>query len=316
MIKVSIIVPVYNAKNTLINCVNSLINQTLQDIEIILVNDCSTDNSLLIMQLLEEKYPEKILIIDSNINTGAGGARNIGLEYVRGEYIGFVDSDDEVAPTMFEKLYLKAKEGDYDIVDCGFYQESEDRAIIFTSDELSGELDGRKRSELIVAGGYICTKIFRTSYWKKHSLRFREKAILEDSEIIAYTMATAKNIGNVKEVLYNYKDTPGSSSKTPDTKWYVDNCFNAMSAIYSSLAPLDNYDEIKEAAEYEILQLYSYAINMLHISIKKDGNTFQNSELGRLRDFRKQFISAGYDNHYVKAKISYKDIQLMEQNDK
>lgn len=315
MPKVSIIVPVYNAKDTLIKCVGSLINQTLQDIEIILVNDCSTDNSFLIMQLLEEQYPEKILIINSDINRGAGGARNIGLNYASGEYIGFVDSDDEVAPRMFEKLYYKAKESDYDIVDCGFYQESEDRAIIFTSDELAGILDDNKRSELIASGGYICTKIFKASYWNESNFIFRENAILEDSEIIAYAMATANSIGNVKEVLYLYKDTPGSSSKTPNPLKYATNCYNAMQAIYTTLSPLDNYKELQEATEYEMLQMYSLAINILISSIKKDGNTYQLDLLKKLQLFRNQYITNGYENRYVKSKISSIDIDIMKLND-
>lgn len=315
MPKISIIVPVYNAKGTLIKCVGSLVNQTLQDIEIILINDCSKDNSFFVMQMLEEQFPEKLIIIDCDTNRGAGGARNIGLEYASGEYIGFVDSDDEVAPTMFEKLYNKAKEGDYDIVDCGFYKEAEDLAIIFTSDELAGNLDSHKRSELIVAGGYICTKIFKTSYWKEHRFSFRENAILEDSEIIAYAMATARNIGNVKEVLYLYKDTPGSSSKTPDTKWYVDNCFNAMNAIYKSLSPLDIYDELRNAAEYEMLQMYSYAINILIKSYKNKEQLRYIDELTKLKDFRQNFITHGYHNHYIESKITKEDIAIMQLND-
>ena len=316
MPKVSIIVPVYNAKDTLIKCVSCLVNQTLHDIEIILVNDCSTDNSFLIMQLLEKQFPDKLIIIDSDVNRGAGGARNIGLQYASGEYIGFVDSDDEVATTMFEKLYNKAVECDYDIVDCGFYKEDSDLAIIFTSDDLSGELNDHKRSELIVAGGYICTKIFRASYWRQHNLSFREKAILEDSEIVAYAMATAKNIGNVKEILYLYKDTPGSSSKTPDPKWYTDNCLSAMTAIYQALSPLANYEYIREAAEYEMLQMYSYSINILLGSIKeKDQSSFQLDMLTKLQSFRNKYITKDYDNQYVKAKISSIDIQIMKLND-
>jgi len=314
--KVSIIVPVYNAKETLIKCVSSLVNQTLQDIEIILVNDCSKDNSFLIMRLLEQQFSDKLIIIDSDKNRGAGGARNIGLQYASGEYIGFVDSDDEVAPTMYEKLYNKAKEANYDIVDCGFYKEDEDLAIIFTSDELAGTLNAHKRSELIASGGYICSKIFKSSYWNEFGFTFRENAILEDSEIIAYAMATAQNIGNVKDILYLYKDTPGSSSKAPDPVWYVDNCYNAMNAIYSSLSSLDYYSEIKMATEYEMIQLYSYSINILlkNASLFKPDHLLD--KLYKLQKFRNKCISSRYDNKYVKAKIHKNDIDIMILNDK
>lgn len=307
--------PVYNAKDTLIKCVGSLVNQTLDDIEIILVNDCSTDNSYLVMQLLEQQFPEKIIIIDSDKNRGAGGARNIGLQYATGEYIGFVDSDDEVATTMYEKLYNKANEADFDIVDCGFYKEDEDLAIIFTSDELAGTLNTSKRNELIASGGYICSKIFKSSYWFKHNFTFRENAILEDSEIIAYAMATAKNIGNVKEILYLYKNTPGSSSKTPDPKKYVTNCYNAIVAIHSALSSLDIYTEVREATEYEMIQMYSYAINILLKNASSLPSKYILDELSKLQKFRNTYISPGYDNKYVNAKIQSADINIMVMND-
>ncbi|MCR4687913.1 MAG: glycosyltransferase, partial [Lachnospiraceae bacterium] len=106
--KVSVIVPAYNVEDTLFDCIASLVMQTLNDIEIIIVNDCSTDHTYMVMQMLEEKFPDKIIIIDSPVNRGPGGARNLGMEYASGDYIGFVDSDDYVAKDMYEKLYNEA----------------------------------------------------------------------------------------------------------------------------------------------------------------------------------------------------------------
>lgn len=90
---VSIIVPCYNVEKYLPRCIESLVNQTLEDIEIILVNDASPDNSIKIMKEYELKYPNKIKIIDSQINLRQGGARNLGIDIATGEFIGFVDSD-------------------------------------------------------------------------------------------------------------------------------------------------------------------------------------------------------------------------------
>ena len=315
MKKVSIIVPVYNAKDTLIPCVGNIINQTLQDIEIILINDCSTDNSLLIMQLLKERFPDKITIIDSPVNLGAGGARNLGLEIASGEYIGFVDSDDIIDTTMYEKLYNKAIETDCDIVDCGFYFEEQDLSIIYTSDELTGTLDSQKRNELIASGGYIVTKLFKSSYIKNHDFVFRNNVILEDSEIIAYVFATAQSIANVKEVLYIYKNYSNSSSKTVDPHKYFNSCYEAMNAIYKKLSPLDNYSELKESIEYEILQMYSYAINVSLSFGSKTPDFDVLDHLKKLQTFRNSFISKGYNNKYVKNKISKADLEIMTLND-
>ena len=118
--KVSIIVPVYNTEKYLSKCLDSLVKQTLDDIEIILVNDGSTDHSQEILYEYKEKNPEKIRII-SKINEGQGAARNVGIKAAIGEYIGFVDSDDYVALDMFEKLYKAAKEAEADLVTCNYY---------------------------------------------------------------------------------------------------------------------------------------------------------------------------------------------------
>lgn len=316
MKKVSVIVPVYNAKDTLINCVGSLVKQTLQDIEIILVNDCSTDNSLLIMQLLKEKFPDKIVLIDSPVNQGAGGARNLGVAAASGEYIGFVDSDDLVDPTMYEKLYHQAVRTGYDIIDCGFVREATGKAVVYTSDDLTGELDDEKRSRLIVAGGYIWSKIFKTSFFKSPDFVFRNHAILEDSEIIAFAFATAKSIGNVKEALYLYKDTADSLSKAADPKHYYNSCLDAMKAIYDKLSPLPGYEGIRESVEYEMLQLYSYAVNACLTLGIEDSDFDVVSRLKEIRKFRSGHITPGYCNRYVKAKIEPEAVRIMELNDR
>ena len=115
--KVSVIVPVYNAAKTLAPCLGNLVHQTLPGLELILVNDASTDGSDTILAACEQQFPENIILINLEENLGPGGARNVGLSYASGEYIGFVDSDDLADPTMFETLYAHAKEGNYDMVD-------------------------------------------------------------------------------------------------------------------------------------------------------------------------------------------------------
>lgn len=117
-IKISVIVPIYNTDKFLTKCIDSIINQTLQEIEIILINDGSTDNSNNICLEYEEKYPEKIRYIN-NKNIGCSATRNLGIELARGEYISFVDSDDYIEKTMYEELISIAKKEKKDIVICG-----------------------------------------------------------------------------------------------------------------------------------------------------------------------------------------------------
>ena len=104
--KLSVIVPVYNmaAEGKLNFSMDSLINQTIADYEIIAVDDCSTDNSLEILREYEKRYPKKLKVIASPVNKKQGGAKNLGLEAAKGEWIGFMDSDDWITPDYYEKL--------------------------------------------------------------------------------------------------------------------------------------------------------------------------------------------------------------------
>ena len=114
MIKVSVIVPVYNVDLYLVECLDSIINQTLKEIEIICVDDCSTDNSYMILEEYSKK-DSRIKLIKHKENRGLGPARNTGIENATGEYISFIDSDDYVSLDFLENLYSTAKKFDLDI---------------------------------------------------------------------------------------------------------------------------------------------------------------------------------------------------------
>ena len=109
--KLSIIVPVYNmaSDHKLEYCLDSLVNQTVEDYEIIAVDDCSTDNSMEILKEYERRFPEKFRAVHSEVNRHQGGAKNIGLRMAKGEWIGFIDSDDWIRPDMYERLIERAK---------------------------------------------------------------------------------------------------------------------------------------------------------------------------------------------------------------
>ena len=119
MIKVSVIVPVYNQEKRLHRCMDSLVNQTLDSIELIVINDGSTDKSLKVLNEYKEKYPKKIKLITRE-NKGISITRNEGLSIAKGKYVGFVDSDDYVELDMYEKLYNKVEQEKCDIVICNY----------------------------------------------------------------------------------------------------------------------------------------------------------------------------------------------------
>ncbi len=331
-IKVSIIVPAYNSHDTLARCLGSLVNQTLQDIEIIVVNDASIDDTWEIMQRCEAQFPDKVVIVDGGVNRGSGGARNQGFDLATGEYIGLVDSDDYVAPNMFELLYNKAKEGNYDIVDCGFYMEKTDRATIYTGDNVAGDLDDAKRNILIANGGYLVTKIFKRELFNEPVIRMREKVrCLEDTEILIYMFLRARNIGNVKEVLYNYCNNEGSATKTMEFESYYQSIYGAMKAIHDACHELPAYEGARQSVEYAIINLYSYGVNRcLYDHIRRCGadkknikrifdsiTTAEKEHLSDIAKLKKAIVRGSYgDNSEVTARISDIDILLMKECDR
>ncbi len=138
--KVSIIVPVYNSGKYLKTCLDSLVNQTLKNIEIIAVDDCSTDNSLLILMDYAKKY-HNIKVYHNRENLGQGASRNRGLDVARGEYIGFVDSDDYIRYTMYEDMYKAAVNNSAPLVSV---------LLLYVMDDIDLKNDVVLRSEPIV----------------------------------------------------------------------------------------------------------------------------------------------------------------------
>ena len=129
--KLSIIVPVFNmaAEGKLEYCLDSLVNQTVEDYEIIAVDDCSTDRSFEILKDYEARFPEKFRAVHSEVNRHQGGAKNIGMKMAAGDWIGFIDSDDWITPDMYEKLIQRAESTGADLVGCD-YCLTEEHSII------------------------------------------------------------------------------------------------------------------------------------------------------------------------------------------
>ena len=156
-IKVSVIIPVYNTEDYLRECIESLVNQTLREIEILIVNDGSTDSSLEIMKEFKNKYPNIIKIFDK-VNGGQASARNYALPFAQGEYLGFVDSDDCVDSTMYEEMYEKAEKEDADIVICDMVDHFPDRTVCYPSSRFENKFKVTPSA---------CNKLFKRSLVKE-----------------------------------------------------------------------------------------------------------------------------------------------------
>ena len=317
-IKVTVIVPVYNAEKTIAECLHQLMKQTLRELEILVVDDCSTDETASIVRALAAQSEGRIRMLRTGENSGAGGARNLGMDEARGAYIGFVDGDDLVVPEMYEKLYAVAQEQQSDFVDSGYYNEENDTAMLHTADAQTGTLDDEKRSALIVSGGYIVSKLFRRAFLTEQKMRFRKHAILEDSEFLTRIFATARSCANIKEVFYQYRYYPDSASREQEPGRYVTQLCNAMEANYLSVYKLPNYEGIREAVEYAVIQMYDYGV-IMSLKAFQDAHGTNRREvidmLKRLRQLRKKTARSGYQNRYVQEKINPTDISIMERND-
>ena len=189
--KVSVIVPVYNVEKYIDRCLNSLVNQTLKDIEIIVVNDGSPDDSQQVIDMYVKKYPKKIKSYIKE-NGGQGSARNFGLTVATGEYIGYVDSDDYVELDMYEKLYNKAIKNDLDIVICGSYNayENGNREV-----ELDREIFKDKKKNAFFGRMAVWNKIYKRELLIDSNVSFRSKLWYEDLDFTVQILSRAKKIG-------------------------------------------------------------------------------------------------------------------------
>lgn len=209
--KLSIIVPVHNmaAGNKLRYCLESLVNQTIADYEIIAVDDASTDESLAILKEFEAKYPWKFKAIQSYENRKQGGARNMGLDIAQGTWVGFVDADDWVAYDMYEKLIKKAEETGADVVGCDYSLTDKQSMEIGkvqpnNTMEQTGELTPEKYKLLVMNPGSMVIKIYYKPVIDEYHLRFPEKLFYEDNCAGPIWMLHFTHFELVDEPLYYY----------------------------------------------------------------------------------------------------------------
>ena len=209
--KLSIIVPVYNVKDYIRPCLDSLLAQRMEDFELILIDDGSTDGTAAILEGYAAKHGEKIVLRRVE-NGGQGRARNIAMDMARGEYIGFIDSDDWISPDMYPKLIAKAEEEGADIAFCDW----------MAVDAQGGERfipAGFQKDRLSVAGS-ACNKLFRRELIE--DIRFPAGLWYEDFYFSAIAVLKAKSLAYVKEPLYFYRQSQSSTMRNQNSAKNLD----------------------------------------------------------------------------------------------
>ena len=219
MKKVSVIVPVYNVEKYLSKCIDSLVNQTLEDIDIIVVNDGSLDGSQQIIDDFGGKFPEIIKAFQKE-NGGLSDARNFGLDRATGEFIGFVDSDDYVNPTMFEEMYALAQKHSAEMVICNLQKVDETGKITQKLTQIPNmpeKIDLENHFSVFSDLSYFaCNKIFKKDLFVDK--RFKKGVHFEDIQLIPQLLLKCTTIAQTQNYHYHYLERTDSITKTHTEK--------------------------------------------------------------------------------------------------
>lgn len=282
MKKVSVIVPVYNVEKYLRKCLNSLVNQTLKDFEIIIVNDGSTDGSQEIIEEFQAKYPERIKSFLKE-NGGLSDARNFGLAHVNSEFVGFVDSDDWVTENMFEQMYKLSQKNRAEMVICNLQKVDENGKVLQKLPQIPNMPEKiTLKSNISVFSDlsyFACNKIFREDLFD--GLQFKEGIHFEDIELIPQLLLRCKTISHTQEFHYQYLERADSISKS-HTKKGLDilKAVDAVSEVYNDTLFAKNQNALKN---FQILEgIYSF---LAYLAFVKDEKTYHemSAELDRFR---------------------------------
>lgn len=242
MIKVSIVVPVYNVENYLRKCLNSLVNQSLEEIEIIVVNDGSPDGSQKIIEEFAAKFPHKIIPL-KKANGGLSDARNYGIPFCKGKYIGFVDSDDYVEPTMYETLYKIAERNCSDIVMCDYYKEYENYRKRVHVNAVSNP---RQVFYCMLAAAW--NKIYKRSVIMDSGVRFPVGLYYEDTAFFSMLIPNVNRIDTVNEPFVHYVQREGSIANSQGIK--TEQIFQIFDEIIKDYKKKECIDEYYCEIEY------------------------------------------------------------------
>ena len=290
--KVSVIVPVYNVELYLEKCLDSLVNQTLKDMEIIIVNDGTKDNSEKIIKKYLKKY--KNIRYYKKENGGLSSARNYGIEFAKGTYIGFVDSDDYVKLDMFSKMYECAINNNSDIVVCDTIIKNKKNEYILKSNLLYSNDDIRNYiiSYPMAPIGLVKKELF-------NDYKFTLNILYEDLCLMPTLSIISSKITFLNEALYYYVQRENSIMKSNYNKKQLD-IFYVLDSVKNKFIINNLYDKYKEEIEYLYITHLLRSASLRFISYDN-----YKELLNRINDIFKNNYPNWKKNIYYK-KSSYK----------
>ena len=283
MAKVSVVIPVYNAEKHIGKTIDSLLNQTFKDIEFIFVNDGSKDRSLEILREYEKK-DNRIVVIDQK-NSGPGGARNTGILKARGEYIGFLDSDDTQDKRMYELLYNKATEDDFDMVMCNtitVYPDKEVNVDAGITDDCY--TDNEIKKCMIFSYAVVWNKLIKSDIVKQ--TLFSKNLWYEDVEFLFKLYPKIKKVGYVSEYLCNYIQTDNSITYTFNEKIY--DIHTVMNNIVNYYKENSLFEEYLPEIEYSYVR-YMFGTFIRRIAKTKNKNEYKKAVSFAIKEVNDKF---------------------------
>ena len=247
MVKVSVIIPVYNGEKYIKPCLDSVFKQTLEEIEVIVINDASKDNTISILNDYKNKFPNKLKIIEKEKNEGQGVARNKGIDLASGEFLTFVDSDDTIENDMLRTLYEEAIRQEADVVVCDYYEIKNDKKEIKKAIPQKTQ-DIKKDYVISIAGP--CNKLICTELLKKYKLHFLETGIYEDISMIPLIGIYAKKIVYIEKPYYNYLIREGSTMRQKTFNKKLLSIYNALECLSKGFKESSKQEQYKDELEF------------------------------------------------------------------
>jgi glycosyltransferase involved in cell wall biosynthesis len=255
MPKISVIVPIYNVEKYLEKCINSLLSQTLEDIQIILVNDGSKDNSGNIAKEYEKNNKDRVIYVEKE-NGGLSDARNYGLKYATGDFIAFLDSDDYIEKNAYEKMYNKAIEENADYVECDFLWEFPNKIRV------DKQYPYKNKKEMLSFVRVVAwNKLIKRQLIIDNNLEFPKGLRYEDVEFTYKLIPFINKFAYVDKPFIHYVQREGSIANVQNER--TAEIFNVLDNVIEFYKKNNIYEEYRNELEY------NYARYLLCSSLKR-----------------------------------------------
>ena len=266
----SIVIPVYNVEKYVGKCLETVMNQTFQDFEVIIVDDETPDDSMAVIQPFADAHPDRIRIIHQK-NTRQGGARNHGASLARGEYILFLDSDDYFRLDMLEVIDRCLRENPTDILVFRFADVTESGKVLREQDLFGmepGVYSPREKKELLLLTNSPADKVYRREFYQGCGFKFPEKLLYEDAAV-RILLAKAESIQLCGEILYYYVQHEGSTMHIRLTDKMLD-ILTVTDLIREELQKSGLYTGSEDVLELALIRGIQCIINIIN---RKDPNS-------------------------------------------